>query len=71
MKTEDYPVAKLTIHGAGAMDKRQRGKVAAWLVSQAEALLDEGEKYSDGLYTARYFGRGDTGTTHQKKAVAR
>jgi hypothetical protein len=48
--------AILTIHGAGAMSKRDRNYLALWLERQAASLRKDGHNYAP-VYTARYLKR--------------
>ncbi len=52
MKT--YSAAILTIKEPGKMSRKGRRQIAEWLTRQAQMLVDDGDKYTEGRFTARY-----------------
>jgi hypothetical protein len=55
MKTKkEQSAAILTIKSPGKMSKKGRRDIAKWLERQAKNLLADGDKYTDGRFTARY-----------------
>lgn len=52
MKTKSAAV--LTIKSPGSMSRKGRRDIADWLKRQADMLLTDGDKYTDGGFIARY-----------------
>ena len=56
MSKPEKSAAILTLQKPGAMTKKGRAEIAAWLRKQASNLVRYGEKYNDtGPFRAKYY----------------
>ena len=48
-------IASLTINGIGKMTRERRRQIADWLCDLSTEVSDNGDKYTDGRFRARFY----------------